>query len=73
MREEVPTMPGGTAATVEQVNAYLLDPARTVEELTAVLGVVKARLDDASMAGQVRTAFEDASAEADAIARARFK
>ena len=58
--------------THEQVNGWLLDSARTVDELTNVLGVVKGQLEAASMQGRTVQAFQDATQDAEAQARRRF-
>ena len=67
----MPLAPPGPI-THEAVNGWLLDPMRTVDELSNVLGVVKGRLEATSMAGQATKGFEDATADAEAQAKARF-
>ncbi len=58
--------------TLGQIEAWILDPLRTLEELYEVSGLVKIRCEDSCFAGQTRAAFEDVSREADTLAKAKF-
>ena len=61
-----------TIITLGNVIAWLLSSTRTVDELIQVSGIVKARCEDGSFAGQVRKAFDDVTAQADAAEKAKF-
>ena len=65
-------MPDTTTITLGNVIAWLLSSTRTVDELIQVSGIVKARCEDGSFAGQVRRAFDDVTAQADAEEKAKF-
>jgi hypothetical protein len=58
--------------TIEQVNAFLLDNSRTVEELSTLLGVIKGRLDEMSSTGETASEFADANAEFESRAKAKL-
>jgi hypothetical protein len=64
-------MSSEAAPTIRQVNAFLLDPARTAEELITIIGVAKGALDAASMQGKAQEAFD--AATDDVLARERAK
>lgn len=64
-------MSSEAAPTLRQVNAFLLDPSRTVEELITIIGVAKGALDAASMQGEAQQAFD--AATDDVLARERAK
>lgn len=58
--------------TLGQIEAWILDPLRTLEELYEVSGLVKIRCEDSCFAGQTRAAFEEVSQEADTLTKAKF-
>lgn len=65
-------VPFPSGITLGQIEAWILDPSRTLEELYEVSGLVKIRCEDSCFAGQTRAAFEDVSREADTLAKAKF-
>lgn len=58
--------------TIRDVNAWVLDPARTVDELLEVTGAIKGRLDADSWNGQAQRAFADATNAADEAERKKL-
>lgn len=58
--------------SLEEVETWVLDSARTIDELIEISGLVKTRCEDASFAGQTRRAFEDVSKEASDLERSKF-
>jgi hypothetical protein len=58
--------------TQAQVNAWLLDSTRTVQELIDVMGVCHAQIESQSFEGQVRQTFVAASKEMDDAEVKRF-
>jgi hypothetical protein len=55
-----------------EVVAWVLDPARTIDELIQISAMVKARCEDGSLAGQTQKAFADVAAEAASEEKAKF-
>ena len=58
--------------TLGQIEAWILDSSRTLEELYQVSGLVKLRCEDSCFAGQTRAAFDSVSQEADTLAKKKF-
>jgi hypothetical protein len=60
------------ALTLGNIISWLLQPARTPDELVQVSALVKMRFEDKSFAGQTQTTFIDVSHAADVAVRAKF-
>lgn len=58
--------------TAQQINAWLLDPSRTIEELVTIIGVCKGQLDAGTFSAKVADAFKAGSAQADLTEAKRF-
>lgn len=60
------------ALTLGNVEAWLMLPERTVDDLVTVSGVVKLECERRSFAGQTQLAFSASASLADTAQRAKF-
>jgi hypothetical protein len=76
VRSKVWNMPSRTPLdpplTLGEVEAWVLDSSRTVDELVTISGIIKGRCEDGSFAGETRKAFDDVSQEAAELERTKF-